>query len=156
MQLYQFAVLFLGMVFQLLNILFVSISTLLIYSLLMITVEKRTFQNGVLRLVGLRKTGFVAMILFQSAMFVIPSIVVGFIASYPCLMYLYGVMFTEKMGFDGYSNWPSVPASLEALALGFIIPILASIVPIRRALSKSLNESLNYHRTKTMGTKVTI
>jgi len=31
----------------------VAISTLLIYSLLLITVQKKTFVNGVLRLVGL-------------------------------------------------------------------------------------------------------
>jgi hypothetical protein len=53
MQYYQYAVLFLGMIFNLLNIMFVAISTLLIYSLLLITVQKKTFTNGVLRLVGL-------------------------------------------------------------------------------------------------------
>jgi hypothetical protein len=43
MQIYQYAVLFIGLIFGLLNVLFISISTLLIYSLLQISVEKKTF-----------------------------------------------------------------------------------------------------------------
>ena len=93
MQLYQIAVLFIGLIFGLLNVLFISISTLLIYSLLVISVEKKTFQNGVLRLVGLRKSGFVGMILFNSFMYVLPSIIVGFGVSMPLLLYLYSKMF---------------------------------------------------------------
>jgi hypothetical protein len=79
-------------------------------------------------------------------MFVIPSIICGFILSIPGLAYVYSKMFTGDLGFDGYTLFPSVGASFEALALGIAIPTIAAIVPIRVALSKELGESLNVAR----------
>jgi len=99
MKITQNGVLLLGLIFSVLIILFVGISTLLIYSLLLATVEKKTFTNGVLRLVGLRKIGFIVTIIFQSTIFVIPSLVVGTAGSIPALYYLYEYLFTENMGF---------------------------------------------------------
>ena len=63
MNLYSFALLFIGLVFNILIIMFVIISILLIYSLLMITTETKTFDTGIMRLLGLSSTGFVVMIL---------------------------------------------------------------------------------------------
>ena len=60
---YSSALLFIGLVFNILLIIFVIISILLIYSLLMITTETKTFDTGVMRLLGLTSKGFVAMIL---------------------------------------------------------------------------------------------
>jgi len=53
MDLLSYAVLLLGLVFGIIALLFIVISVLLIYSLLMISVETKTFESGVLRLVGL-------------------------------------------------------------------------------------------------------
>ena len=54
---------FVGLVFDVLLLLFIVVSVLLIYSLLMISVETKTFEIGVMRLVGLSKLGFMGMIL---------------------------------------------------------------------------------------------
>ena len=51
-----------GLIFDIMLILFVAISVLLIYSLLMINIETKTFDIGVMRLVGLSKGGFIGMI----------------------------------------------------------------------------------------------
>ena len=56
MKLTSAATLVIGILFSIIVALFVVISILLIYSLLMITVEKKTFENGVLRMLGLSKT----------------------------------------------------------------------------------------------------
>ena len=93
MQLLSYATLLLGLVFGIIAILFIVISVLLIYSLLMISVETKTFENGVLRLVGLSQYNVVSMIIIQSVLFVLPSIVFGYVASIPSLKYLYGFMF---------------------------------------------------------------
>jgi len=53
----------LGLIFGIIIILFVVISILLIYSLLMISVETKGFETGVLRLVGMSKTNCISMIL---------------------------------------------------------------------------------------------
>ena len=83
MQIFNFAILFIGLVFSIVIILFVVISILLIYSLLMITTETKTFDIGIMRLVGLSSSGFVAMIFTQAVMFVIPSIISAYICSFP-------------------------------------------------------------------------
>lgn len=61
--LYDYALLFIGLIFDILLIIFIVVAVLLIYSLLLISVETKTFEIGVMRLVGLTKLGFVSMIL---------------------------------------------------------------------------------------------
>lgn len=63
MTIYNFGLLFIGLVFDIVLILFVIISVLLIYSLLMITTETKTFDTGVMRLLGLTSYGFISMIM---------------------------------------------------------------------------------------------
>lgn len=144
----------LGLVFNIVVILFIVISVLLIYSLLMISVETKSFENGVLRLVGLSKSDCVQMILIQSITFVLPSIIVGYSLSVPCLHYLYGYLFSSSPGIQ-ISSVPTAYATFLAVFLGLFIPMLSSIVPIRIALSKNLNEVLNANRSKTKGVVVT-
>ncbi len=55
--------LILGLLFGIIIILFIVISVLLIYSLLMISVETKTFETGVLRMVGISKANTITMIL---------------------------------------------------------------------------------------------
>ena len=54
---------FMGLIFDIIILLFVVISILLIYSLLMISIETKTFEIGVMRMVGLSKPGIILMIL---------------------------------------------------------------------------------------------
>lgn len=100
MALFSIAILFIGLVFSILLIMFILISVLLIYSLLMITTETKTFDIGVMRLLGLNSRGFVAMILTQAVMFVIPSIICAYICSYPCLYLIFMKLFGNEFG-DG-------------------------------------------------------
>jgi len=58
------------------------ISVLLIYSLLMLSVESKSFDLGVMRMVGLSKFNIIFLIILQSIMFVVPSIIGGFSTSY--------------------------------------------------------------------------
>jgi ABC-type antimicrobial peptide transport system permease subunit len=63
MQIFSQGILFLGLIFDIIIILFVILSILLIYSLLMISVEAKTFEFGVMRMQGLSKSGLIYMIL---------------------------------------------------------------------------------------------
>lgn len=60
---YSYATLFIGLIFNILLLIFIIVSCLLVYSLLLISVETKKFEIGVMRLVGLTKGGFVGMIL---------------------------------------------------------------------------------------------
>ena len=75
------SVTFLQLVFNMVMLLLFMISVLLIYSLLMLSVESKSFELGVMRMVGLSKNNIMALVILQSFMFVIPSIIAGFIVS---------------------------------------------------------------------------
>lgn len=62
MQTFSQAILMLGLIFDIIILLFIILSVLLIYSLLMISVEGKTFEFGVMRMTGLSKSGIVSMI----------------------------------------------------------------------------------------------
>ena len=156
MNLYSFALLFIGLVFNILIIMFVIISVLLIYSLLMITTETKTFDTGIMRLLGLSSSGFVAMILTQAVMFVIPSIVLAYISAYPSLYFIFKKLFKNDFGDGGVSFVPGAVATVEAVGIGLLIPAISAIIPIQRALAKTLSDSLNTARATLSGTVVII
>ena len=153
MQLLGLGILDLGLIFNIVIILFIIVSVLLIYSLLMISIEEKTFDSGIMRLVGLSKNGYIASIMFQAFMFVLPSIILGYVGSYPALFYLSKVI--EKSD-TGTIVVPGFSSTLQAIFLGLFIPFLAAIIPIRVALSKSLGESLDTSRGSIKGVKITV
>lgn len=63
MSTYSSAILFFGLIFDIIILLFIVISILLIYSLLMVSVESKTFEMGVMRMIGLSKNGIMIMII---------------------------------------------------------------------------------------------
>jgi len=63
MQNYSASVLFMGLIFDIIILLFVVIAILLIHSLLMISVETKTFEIGVMRMIGLSRSGIVSMVI---------------------------------------------------------------------------------------------
>ena len=95
------------------------------------------------------------MIATQAAMFVLPSIILGFALSIPCIVGIWAILFADTPGFQP-SIVPSLSASLQALAIGLLIPTLSAIIPIRRAISKSLTDSLTTQRSKLSGVVVTV
>ena len=156
MEVYNFAILFIGLVFSIVIILFVVISILLIYSLLMITTETKTFDIGIMRLIGLSSSGFVAMIFTQAIMFVIPSIICAYLCSFPSLYFIFMKAFKNDLAQGGLSIVPDWTATIEAFSVGLFIPLLSSIIPIQGALAKTLSESLNTARSTLSGTVVII
>lgn len=79
------SVTFMQLVFNLVMLLLFMISVLLIYSLLMLSMESKSFELGVMRMVGLSKLNVMLLIVMQSVMFVIPSIIFGFLTSFVLL-----------------------------------------------------------------------
>jgi ABC-type antimicrobial peptide transport system permease subunit len=80
-KLLEISVTFLQLVFNLVMLLLCAISVLLVYSLLMFSVESKSFDLGVMRMVGLSKTNVIWLIVYQGFMFVVPSIIFGFTVS---------------------------------------------------------------------------
>ena len=99
MEIFQYQVMFIGLIFDVIIILFVIVAILLIYSLLLISVETKTFEIGIMRLVGLSKSNFVGMIFTQSFLFVLPSVIFGFLIYAPVMILVFSFLFTEELGF---------------------------------------------------------
>ena len=63
--------------------------------------------------------------------------------SFGALKLVYSFLFTDDLGINMQAI-PEEKAIIEALILGFIIPMLSSILPIRAILTKNLNDALDY------------
>ena len=143
MQTSETNIMFIGLIFDIVLAMFVVVAVLLIYSLLMISVETKTYEIGIMRLVGLTKLGFVGMIFTQSVCFVLPSLLSGFICSIPCIWIIYSLLFSSG---PKPTPLPGMNATLQALFIGLVIPTLSAIIPVRKALGVNLAESLNTQR----------
>ena len=89
-------------------------------------------------------------------MFVIPSVILAWISSLPSLWFIFYRVFDADLAQGKASIVPGALASVEAISIGLLIPTLSAIVPIQRALAKSLSDSLNTARSVLSGTVVVI
>lgn len=150
----RFVSLFLGLILSvILTILFI-LSTMLIYSLLMISIETRTFELGVHRMVGMTTPGVIKMLLVQACSYSIPAWVFGLIISQVLAALISAKIESEievpvARELTGYSIF-------VASMLGLLIPLLAAVLPIRTALSKNLHDSLDTSHSKTVGVAFSI
>ena len=154
--LFQIGTLFLGLIFDVIIVLFTIIAILLIYSLLMITVATKTHDSGMMRMLGLSKYGFVGSIMLQSILFVVPSLLVGYVLSLPCIHLVYQWLFKGNAADYDLPVTPSVHATLFSLTLGIIIPTVSAIIPIKVALQSTIVESLDTSRSKTKGVQIDV
>ena len=69
--------LFLGLILNIITFILLFLSILLIYSLLMVSVETRTFEMGILRMVGMTRGGIIQLLLIQAFLYAIPAWICG-------------------------------------------------------------------------------
>jgi uncharacterized protein YacL len=62
-------------------------------------------------------------------MFVIPSVIFGYIASIPALAYIFKFLFKHESDVN-IPPIPTLQATIKGLIVGLIIPMLSSIIPI--------------------------
>jgi ABC-type antimicrobial peptide transport system permease subunit len=150
----RFFSLFLGLILNLIIGILLFLSVLLIYSLLMINVETRTFELGVLRMIGTTRPGIVILLLVQAFAYALPSWILGLIAAQ---LVSFGV--TSKIyaltgvPIEAALTWTGI---LSASAMGILIPVLAAILPIRNALGMNLHDSLDTKHNKTKAVQIDV
>ena len=142
----SFIRLFLDEIFFAVNGVLVILAVLLIYSLLLSDVEERTFEYGMLRTLGMGQVVLVPLLLLQSLLFSVPGILAGFLVCF--IIYAPVDLFLSLFAVIPVQvslNWSAI---LLGVLLGIFMPILGVILPIRRALSQTLRDSLDvYHNT---------
>ena len=135
---------FLDNIFYSVVALMVFLGVLLIFSLLLHDVDSKTYEYGMLRALGMRHRTLIQVLVTKALLFAIPGILLGLLIAY-----------LLNMPVDAsISDYAAIPHSsafyqsplLLAIAVGLIMPLVANIVPISRALSRTLRDSLDvYH-----------
>lgn len=113
----------------------------LIYSLMLTDVDSKTYEFGMLRALGFN-TNNIFMLIFTSALnFATPGLLAGLaIAAAFNAFCRFGVYWMIKI----YSSYGLTSSSLiVGVLLGIVLPLLANIVPIQKALGKNLRQSLD-------------
>lgn len=145
----EFISLFLEQIFVGVVVMLGALGAILIFSLLLANVEEKTFEYGMLRALGMKKPQLIQVILTTSTYFAIPGIIIGILMSFGLNIlfeYILAYIVTLPLQYIQYTlNWISVAIPI---ALGLGIPLLSNIVPIRKALAKTLRDSLDVtHQT---------
>ncbi|CAD8134904.1 unnamed protein product [Paramecium octaurelia] len=126
--------------------LLLMLSILLIYSLMIGDVEEKTYEFGMLRALGFQKWWLIILLLLQAFTFAIPGLVLGLITCYILNSLISMFIFDSAVLMSSYDIAKS--AIGLSFGLGLFIPLASNILPILRALSKTLRDSLDlYHRT---------
>ena len=147
--------LFLDQIFNCIVITIMILGCILIYSLLMASISKRTYEHGMLRALGFRKTHLINLISIQALSFAIPGVALGMFFA------LIGSIVIEKKlsvysGFDPeYGKMRDLAVGIP-ITLGFVVPIAANIIPIRRALGNTLRAALDISHQSSSVTSVTM
>ena len=78
----EMGILIVNLIFNMVKSILVVVSVLIIYSLLMVSVEQKNFEIAVIRTVGLQKRGIIWLVICQSFLYVIPAMICAFLASF--------------------------------------------------------------------------
>jgi hypothetical protein len=150
----RFFALFLGLILIIVVWILSLLSILLISSLMTVSVETRTFELGMMRMAGMKRQWIVEMLMVHAATYAIPAWALGLTIA----QVIAGLLARTVFSSAGSAARPMLrPTSIVlSTALGLGIPVLAAALPIRRALGKSLVESLDTQRSKTKAVTVTI
>ena len=143
----RFTTLYLGMVMDILIAILLGLSSVLIYSLMMINVQGRQFELAVRRMLGATKIQVIALLGVQSMSFAVPSVIIGLPTAHLLTMYLF-TQFNEIAGVTIQGGLTATGANY-GIVLGLFIPILGAIGPIQNALGVELREALDITRSKT-------
>ncbi|KRX08929.1 hypothetical protein PPERSA_09033 [Pseudocohnilembus persalinus] len=138
--------LFLDQMILIVVFLLLMLSILLIYSLMLSDIEEKTYEFGMLRALGMKQQSLVYLILIQSLFFAIPGLSLGLLMAYMLNSIVGYLIFDSGQEISSYQL--HYTAIIMALLLGFFIPIISNYFPIKRALGKTLRNSLDlYHRS---------
>jgi len=150
----RFGALFLGVSLKVIIAILFLLSVIVIYNLLQVTVETKTFEFGVIRMLGLSKVGVAELILIQALFFVLPGVIFGIVCAIPLLEVISSYLETKLHAH--IPAYPTPDAMFWSIIVGLLIPIISSYYPMKDALGKNLNLSLDQLRSKTNAVQITI
>lgn len=154
MEQYNFGSVLLNLTLNIIIISLFILSLILIYSLLLITMETNSFEFGILRLIGTTKRDIVLIVILQCLSFSIPAFALAFAAHF---VVLDAINYSLQSYIHSDLQLTFSTGSLVlALVMNFLSPICAAFFPIRSILGKNIATSLNSTINKTTGMKIEV
>lgn len=124
----------------------ILLSVLLIYSLMISNVDEKTYEFGMLRALGLKSKSLIVLLLIEGLIYAIPGMSLGLIFSFIFNATVSQIIYDTALEAGSYQLHFS--AVIMGFMLGIIMPLISNSLPIYRALSKTLKDSLDlFHRT---------
>ena len=151
---YEFFRLFIDQIFLFILIVMLFLGACLVFSLLLSDVEAKTYEYGMLRALGMKQYVLAELLSIQSLMFSVPGILLGILLGWvlyiPIAAYISTyTMLRPDLGLN-------VVAWVLALCMGFLMPVIANVVPIKRALSSTLRDALDIYHKAVQAVSVTV
>ena len=145
---------FLNQVFTSVTAVLVVHGSIVVYSLMISDAAARTYEYGMMRVLGLTHRSLALSMGMQAGYYAVPGVLLGQLASLAL-----SAPITRTI--DAYAKVDASAVMLPraaqlATALGLVMPILATVVPMRRVLSRSLAESLDLYHQKGTETSVEV
>jgi ABC-type antimicrobial peptide transport system permease subunit len=140
---------FLGLIVSVILLALAFLSIVLIYTLLTVGVETKTYELGIQRMIGFTKENLVVLVLANAYSFTIPAWIIGLAAGqgvYAGIRQLFISLIdvTLPLRVSGASvGW--------ATLAGLGIPIVASFFPILALVTQKLPDALNTSRSRSVG-----
>lgn len=122
-----------GLIFDAVLVTFVELCVMLLHSLLSLSVQEKTYEYGVMRMVGMNNRHIIKLICLQCALFVAPANLLAFVSSIPCLAILLKLLLGDDPELN-LAPFPSGNSLAHAVTVGLLIPSLSAIGPILTAL----------------------
>ena len=122
----------------------IILSSMLLYSLMLSDVDAKTYEYGMLRALGFKKSHLTGVIFLKSLSFSIPGLIFGVLVAFVLNIGLRMMIFIQS---DNYSFYELTVASiLLGLAFGLIMPLVSNYFPTKAAMGKNLRNSLDLNR----------
>ena len=142
----RFFALFLGLILSIIIVGLSFLSIILIYSLLIVGVETKTFELAVMRMVGMTRWNLVCYVLTNASAFAIPAWVLGLVIGQLAFLGIRSAL-ASALQVD-------IPPSLSPDAIGYAtlggigIPLISAIAPMMGVLGQDLPSALDTNRGK--------
>lgn len=104
-------------------------------------IESKVTELSILRILGMDKNNVIFILLFKGIYYSFPAFIIGLFLNY---IFRLAISYkTDQMFKLSLSPQISNEILYYSILQGVIMPIISSILPARRAIKKSLSESIN-------------
>jgi predicted lysophospholipase L1 biosynthesis ABC-type transport system permease subunit len=132
----------------------ILLSVMLIYSLMVADVESKQYEMGMLRALGLKQISIIFITGVQSMVFSLPGIIFGLLISSFVNVIIVYIIYTYSYSEVSYLILYS--PILIGIAVGLFIPMASNILPIKKALSKTIRDALDIYHSQVSDLTVSI